>query len=595
MIKIRAVKKHNVSLSGKIIIIIITFILMCAVLWTGVMFLNMTGNAKDIALNDEKAYMEALDANVASVQEVCNLAKQVVSRNATIKEYIQLRQNSGELSSIEKIDFYNNEIASIDNMTNVNPYLYQIRMFVNADITEKKPCFYRIDRMKHMEWAGNYRDNEWQIDYLDKVFLESINKNLHLAGLISEIKDDNGKLLAVLEVSTSLENLFTNYYNDNDDEFSCFIDNNGVLYCSDFQRETWNINREKLLNYIKYNKQSSFLSVFNKEDSIVSVREMPSLKGTFIHVKGMEDSVDSYYRSQMPYIFVVFISMLVFIIIVVISIRNIFKRFNTLTSEVSKIKDGKNIRLPEHGNDEISALGKQINKMISSLENLNEENTRRQLLVKNAEIKSLQNQINAHFMYNVLETIKMMAEIKEEFEISDAITSLGQMFRYSMKWTSGMVELEEEIKYIKNYLNLLNLRFDYEIYLSLNIPKEYMSLRIPKMSLQPLVENSVYHGIENIAEDTYIYIKAFAIDNIVNIEVSDAGVGMSEQTLNELRERINATEGVDDSKEHGRALYNVSQRIKMYFGSEYGLQIFSKEGVYTKVLIQIPLDKEINL
>ena len=115
------------------------------------------------------------------------------------------------------------------------------------------------------------------------------------------------------------------------------------------------------------------------------------------------------------------------------------------------------------------------------------------------------------------------------------------------------------------------------------------------MSLQPLVENSVYHGIENIAEDTYIYIKAFAVDNIVNIEVSDAGVGMSEQTLNELRERINATEGVDDSKEHGRALYNVSQRIKMYFGSEYGLQIFSKEGVYTKVLIQIPLDKEINL
>jgi two-component system sensor histidine kinase YesM len=221
-----------------------------------------------------------------------------------------------------------------------------------------------------------------------------------------------------------------------------------------------------------------------------------------------------------------------------------------------------------------------------------EVNTRRQLLVKNAEIKSLQNQINAHFMYNVLETIKMMAEIKGEFDISDAITSLGQMFRYSMKWTSGMVELKEEIHYIRNYLNLLNLRFDYEIYLSLNIPEEYMSLRIPKMSLQPLVENSVYHGIENVAKDTSIYIKAFEKNGIVNIEVSDAGVGMSKEALNELCKRINDSNLTDETQEHGRALYNVSERLKMYFGPEYGLQIFSKEGMYTKVLIQIPLDKE---
>lgn len=155
-----------------------------------------------------------------------------------------------------------------------------------------------------------------------------------------------------------------------------------------------------------------------------------------------------------------------------------------------------------------------------------------------------------------------------------------------------MVELSEEIHYIQNYLNLLNLRFDYEIYLSLNIPDKYMKLRIPKMSLQPLVENSVYHGIENMAEDTYIYIKAFEENNVVNIEVSDAGAGMPEEKLQELRERINVADGVDESKEHGRALYNVSKRLKMYFGAEYGLQIFSKEGVYTKVLIKIPLDKE---
>jgi two-component system sensor histidine kinase YesM len=289
---------------------------------------------------------------------------------------------------------------------------------------------------------------------------------------------------------------------------------------------------------------------------------------------------------------VVLISIVFFIIIVIILIRNIFKRFNFLTSDVSRIRNGEKIKISEQGDDEISELGKQINEMIDSLEKLNQENTNRQLLIKNAEIKSLQNQINAHFMYNVLETIKMMAEIKEDYEISDAITSLGQLFRYSMKWNSGLVTIKEEIKYIKNYLDLLNLRFDYEIYLSLNIPLEFMELKIPKMSLQPLVENSVYHGIENVAEDTSIYIKIFEKDGIVYIEVSDAGVGMDEEKLKEINDKLNSTEPVGDQQEHGRALYNVQQRIKMHFGAEYGLTVYSKKGMYTKVLIKIPYNEE---
>ena len=100
-----------------------------------------------------------------------------------------------------------------------------------------------------------------------------------------------------------------------------------------------------------------------------------------------------------------------------------------------------------------------------------------------------------------------MAEIDEEYVISDAITSLGNLLRYSIRWVSGNVRVEEEIAYIKNYLVLINLRFDYEIYLSLNLPEEVLKQEIPKMSLQPIVENAIYHGIEELAEDTNIYIK----------------------------------------------------------------------------------------
>lgn len=378
--------------------------------------------------------------------------------------------------------------------------------------------------------------------------------------------------------------------NDNN-EFTCFISNKGEVYASGKNKKTVDENINEVKQICKSDKNNTITRKFNGETSIVSTVYSNSLGGTYVRIVGTKKIVNSYYKSQLLYFIVVFLSMIVFIFIVAILIKNSFSRFNNLTKEVSEIKNGNIIKLTEKGNDEISELGKQINKMVYSLEKLNEENIERQLLAKNAEIRSLQNQINAHFMYNVLETIKMMAEIKEEYVISDAITTLGNMFRYSMKWSSGMVELKQEILNIQNYLSLMNLRQDYEIFLSLNVPAELLHIKIPKMSLQPIVENSVNHGIEEMAEDTTIYIKVFKEENNVIIEVSDMGIGMSQEKLNELIRSINSKEQISDDKEHGRALYNVQQRIKMYFGKEYGLQIFSQEGAYTKVSICIPNDE----
>mgnify|MGYP000757225483 CR=1 FL=1 len=588
----RKIRKSNISLSGKISIIIISFMLGCAILWTSVMFVNIERNAKEIILKDEKAYMDTVKTNAKNVEEVCNLSTQVVSGMNAVLNYIKYVQSGEDYSPVEKIEFYNNEISAINNMTNINPYLYQVRLFVNADITEKTPCFYSIDRMKTMEWSDNYRDREWQIDYRDSVFQNS-NDTARLMGVISNIKDDEGNLLAVLEVSTKIENVFLKFYNSEGNDFCCFVDENGKFYYSDSQKDVFDSQKQTILKYIsKKTSDTSFITKFNGKKCVCSILPMSTIKGSYIHIKVIKDTIDSYYSSQTPYVLVVLVSVAIFIVLIFILIKNIFNRFNKLTVDVNRIQTGEKIKVDETGDDEISELGKQINNMVDSIERLNQEKVNKQLLVKNTEIKSLQNQINAHFMYNVLETIKMMAEIKGDYEISDAVTSLGQLFRYSMKWTSGLVIMNDEIEYIRNYLALLNLRFDYEIYLSLNIPPELLEIEIPKMSLQPIVENSVSHGLENLANDSSIYIKARENGGTVTIEVSDAGVGMDERTLEKLNKKIRAAEPVDDQSEHGRALYNVQQRIKMHFGPDYGLQVYSKEGLYTKVIMQIPITKE---
>lgn len=238
---------------------------------------------------------------------------------------------------------------------------------------------------------------------------------------------------------------------------------------------------------------------------------------------------------------------------------------------------------------QVRELGTQINKMLERIKELMEDNLNREMLAKNSEIRALQNQINAHFIYNVLESIKMMAEIDEEYAISDAVTALGKLLRYSMKWVSGNVLVEQELEYIKNYMALINLRFDYEIYLSLNLPELVLKQEIPKMSLQPIVENAIYHGIEQMAEDTNIYIKGILDGDDCVIEITDAGKGMSEEEVEKLRLKIAGKIDSNGGSGNGIGLKNVQDRIHIAFGDQYGIEIASKLGCYTKIMVRIPI------
>ena len=182
----------------------------------------------------------------------------------------------------------------------------------------------------------------------------------------------------------------------------------------------------------------------------------------------------------------------------------------------------------------------------------------------------------------------MMAEIDGKFEISDAITSLGKLLRYSMKWASGNVKLEDELEYIRNYVALMNLRYDFKVFLSLQLPDILMEQEIPKMSLQPIVENAILHGIEPLSEDTTIYIKGWMEEEVCIVEITDAGCGMTEEQLEKLRTKLAGKVDANGGKGNGIGLKNVQDRIQMAFGPKYGLTIATKEGCYTKVAIRLP-------
>ena len=209
-----------------------------------------------------------------------------------------------------------------------------------------------------------------------------------------------------------------------------------------------------------------------------------------------------------------------------------------------------------------------------------------EVMIKEAQLRSLEKQINSHFLYNVLDSIKMMAEVKGIYNVSDALLALARMFRYNLQIDSHSVTLQEEISYLENYLKLCNIRYEYYINLSENVEDSIRNLKVPKVILQPIAENSIAHGLDELAEDTTIYLKAYIKGSCAYIEMTDMGKGMDADKLKKVRDVIQNGGGGDNST-NGIGLHNIHERIRLMYGEQYGVEIFSMENCYTKVVLTI--------
>ena len=235
--------------------------------------------------------------------------------------------------------------------------------------------------------------------------------------------------------------------------------------------------------------------------------------------------------------------------------------------------------------DELSILSDSFNDMASKLEQQVQSIKLEQENLRHMESKLLQTQINPHFLYNTLDTIIWLIEGEKNKEAIDMVISLSEFFRIVVSKGKDFITIREEEIHIKSYLQIQQSRYkdilDYEI----NIPEELYGYQILKLTLQPLIENSLYHGIKMLRARGKITVTGEIIDNIIYFHVIDNGVGMDEEALNSLREEIEMT---GSKQSTGFGLANVNKRIKLNYGNMYGLHIQSKKGEGTDIEIKIP-------
>lgn len=218
------------------------------------------------------------------------------------------------------------------------------------------------------------------------------------------------------------------------------------------------------------------------------------------------------------------------------------------------------------------------------------------LSTKQAEFLALQNQINPHFLYNTLESIRGDALMIGADEIADITEALSVFFRYSITNTKNMATLAEELDNVDNYFIIQKYRFEDKLDLEVRyLDDEALLMRTPcpKLSLQPIVENAIFHGIERVRGGGKIIITVMNVDDTVHVNVSDNGKGMEPETLHALNAQLRrAAAGADEEsgqkKKGGIALRNVSRRIKLLFGEEYGLLVSSAPGLGTSVEMTLP-------
>ncbi|RTE10888.1 cache domain-containing sensor histidine kinase [Paenibacillus whitsoniae] len=286
---------------------------------------------------------------------------------------------------------------------------------------------------------------------------------------------------------------------------------------------------------------------------------------------------------------VVLLSLLTVIAISYRVARGITKPIENLSMQMKQAEKGDfgEIVLEETDrSDEVGYLQRRFLIMIQRIEALIEENYTRQIMLKDTEFRALQAQINPHFLYNTLTSINWIARVGGQHKISTMVESLSRLLRNAMNNQVEVITLGEEIGLLQDYMNIQKVRYESELQFNLSVDERFYSYQIPKMLLQPIVENAIKHGLENMLESCTITVEAAETTEIIEVSVSDNGPGMEEEFL----ERLRAFEIT--SKGTGIGLKNINERLKLMYGEQAGLRFKSTVGLGTCVTVSIPKEGE---
>jgi two-component system sensor histidine kinase YesM len=407
-------------------------------------------------------------------------------------------------------------------------------------------------------------------------------------------KDQNDGVLAKYKVLSSIDGKATmvlfigfdeielcSHYNIYANGLSYLVDDNGKILSSVDKKSIGSFYTGK--NFRKFVDDQGF---FQTKDGFV-----------VIYVRGYNNwylinhiPLNNYDGSKKSLLLIVFIAALLggcfALSCLVMQKLYIFNPLKRMLFEMNQIKEGNlNIKMSYQSNDEIGQINREVEQIFMRLNDLIHEVYISKIYSQEATLKMLESQINPHFLFNTLDSIHWKALINKDIEVADQIEALSDLFRHMLTGNGNdMVSLDQEVEQLKNFLYIMNFRYDNRIKCMINIEKGMENIKMPKLLLQPIVENSIRHGIEPKAEEGEIQINIKKVNKELLISIKDNGIGVNADEINKILKS-------EESSSNVFALKNVDKRIKLRYGEKYGLKFSSSLGVGTEVILVLPVEK----
>ena len=321
-----------------------------------------------------------------------------------------------------------------------------------------------------------------------------------------------------------------------------------------------------------------------EKDAIYSVQSLDNCEWKIISVCYIDEMITNKVNHIMKTLFVIFLVVVLFTVII---IRFFSKLFSNPAKELANAmrefeKDTNNFEFKTiEGTAEITSLTESFEHMVVQIKELVETVRQEEITLRKTELKALQAQINPHFLYNTLDAIAWLCEEERYKDAVEMVNSLAKLFRISISRGHELITIEKEMQHAKSYLKIQNFRYKNQFIYSFDVDEECLNYLCNKIILQPIIENAIYHGIDRMVDEGKINIGIHQKGDTILFTVEDNGVGMTEEQCEEILHK-------DASDRVGIGIKNVNDRIKIYFGEEYGLTIQSELDEGTRVTISMP-------
>lgn len=579
-------KFKDISIKKKLTYTFFIFILIPTLLLCIYSYSQIQRYMRSEIVNNGNATLDQIKYNIMNKVEIVENVSSNVCYNSGLISFLR-RTFTPTPTSID--EYINIIVPIVEHAVLYHKFsIADISVYItNESIPEGFGYFRYESSLKDMDWYKNFMESDmnsaWIIPDKADLYGKQGSDASSMFMFVRKICPPNDIHLGLVAINIPQSELFSSLYlPENTDSFFALTTEGIVLFTTENQ---------KLPPAEVLEKITAMPSGYCIYDNILYLTTTVDSLNIII-CKTVPLSSRSYPMNSLTVTFIILI-LIVFLMIILffVILNNVFTEINNQLNLMSlAVQNDFKYRIPVKRNDEIGQISQHFNTLLDKINTLLRNLVIKETAHKDAQFKALQYQINPHFIYNTIDVFVNKLALSGNYQIADSIASFGRMLRYNIGKNENFTTLQMELDYIKSYIGIQKLRYEDRLRLNINIPNELLSCRIIKFILQPVVENSILHNMDNNGKFLIININAEVMNGNLVISISDNGKGIEPGKLKELNAQFETSEykQPSDNKSTNIGMQNINERIKLFYGNEHHIRMESEYGKSTTTIITIP-------